>query len=64
MKRYQVRTKEFEKRKWRVVESFDTMKDAERYAIRAERDSRKHFCTMYDSWDVKDTVAKDRIIIA
>ena len=64
MKRYQVRTKEFEKRNWKVVESFDTMREAERYAIRLERECRKYFDKMYDSWDVKDAVTKDRILIA
>lgn len=64
MKRYQVRTKEFEKRNWKVVESFDTMKEAKRYAIQAEMKCRKHFNTMYDSWEVKDTETKERITIA
>lgn len=64
MKRYQVRTKEFEKRNWKVVESFDTMKEAERYAIQAERKCRKHLDTMYDSWEVKDTETKERVTIA
>lgn len=30
MKRYQVRTKEYEKKNWKIVESFDTMKEATR----------------------------------
>lgn len=64
MKRYQVRTKEYEKKNWKVVDSFDTMKEAKRFAIRAEMECRKHFCTMYDSWEVKDTETKERFTIA
>lgn len=64
MSRYQVRTKEFEKRNWKIIESFGTMREAERFAIRAERKCRKDFDKMFDKWDVKDTVTKDRIIIA
>ena len=63
MKRYQVRTKEYEKKNWKVVESFDTMKDAMRFAVRTERSLRSTE-RQYDSWDIKDSVTKERFIIA
>ena len=63
MKRYQVRTKEYEKKNWKVVESFDTMKDAMRFAVRTERSIRST-ARQYDSWDIKDIVTKERFIIA
>jgi hypothetical protein len=63
IKRYQVRTKEYEKKNWKVVDSFDTMKEATRCAIQMEYSMRKteH---MFDSWEVKDSVTKERLIIA
>ena len=64
MKRYQVRTKEFEKRNWKVVEEFDWIKDAKRFAIRAEYAQRNNPDKMYDSWEVKDAVTKERFTIA
>lgn len=63
MKRYQVRTKEYEKKNWKIVESFDTMKEATRFAIRTEMSLRRTD-RQYDSWDIKDSVAKERFIIA
>lgn len=63
MKRYQVRTKEYEKKNWKVVESFDTMKEAKKFAIRTEMSLRRTE-RMFDSWDIKDTVTKERFIIA
>ena len=63
MKRYQVRTKEYEKKNWKVVESFDTMKEAMRFAVRTEMSLRSTE-RQYDSWDIKDSVTKERIIIA
>ena len=63
MKRYQVRTKEYEKKNWKVVESFDTMKEAVKFAIRTEMSLRRTD-RMFDSWDIKDTVTKERFIIA
>lgn len=63
MKRYQVRTKEYEKKNWKIVESFDTMKEATRFAIRTEMSLRRTD-RQYDSWDIKDSVTKERFIIA
>jgi hypothetical protein len=64
MKRYQVRTKEFEKRNWKVVETFDWIKDAKSYAMKAEYAQRRNPDRMYDSWEVKDTVTGERFTIA
>ena len=63
MKRYQVRTKEYEGKKWKVIESFDTMKDAIIFAVRTERSLRSTE-RKYDSLDIKDSVKKERFIIA
>lgn len=63
MKRYQVRTKEYEKKNWKIVTSFDTMKEAKRFVIRTEMSLRKTD-RQYDSWDIKDSVTKERFIIA
>lgn len=62
MKRYQVRTKEYEKKNWKIVESFDTMKEAKRFAIKTEMSLRKTD-RQYDSWEIKDSVTKERFII-
>lgn len=63
MKRYQVRTKEYEKKNWKIVDSFDTMKEAKRFAIRTEMSLRRTD-RQFDSWDIKDSVTKERFIIA
>ncbi len=63
MKRYQVRTKKFEKKNWKVVDSFETMKDAIRFAILSEY-AQRNTDDEYDKWDVKDTITRDRFIVA
>lgn len=63
MKRYQVRTKEWEKKNWKVVAEFDTYREASRFAIRTEYSLRRTN-RQFDSWDIKDTVTKERTIIA
>ena len=60
---YQVRTKEYEKKHWKVVETFDTFRDAEKYAIHTEMSLRRtEKC--FDSWDIKNTETGERFIIA
>ena len=60
---YQVRTKEYEKRHWKVIKTFDTFRDAEKYAIRTEMSLRKtEKC--FDAWDIKNTETGERFIIA
>ena len=63
MKRYQVRTKKFERKSWKVVESFDTRKEAMRFACRMEY-AQRHTADEFDAWEVKDTVTGDRFTIA
>ena len=63
MKRYQVRTKEYEKKNWKVIKSFETFEEAEKYAIKTEI-SFRNTERRYDSWDIKDTVTKERTLIA
>ena len=63
MKQYQVRTKKFEKKNWKVVNSFDTMKDALRFAIRSEH-AQRHTDDEYDKWEIKDTMTGERFIVA
>lgn len=63
MKRYQVRTKEYEKKNWKIVDSFDTMKEAKKFTIRTEMSLRRTD-RQFDSWDIKDSVTKERFIIA
>lgn len=60
---YQVRTKEYEKRRWKVVETFDTFKAAHQYAIRTEISLRKSE-RCFDAWDIKNTETGERFIIA
>lgn len=60
---YQVRTKEYEKKRWKVIKTFDTFRDAEKYAIRTEMSLRKtEKC--FDAWDIKNTETGERFIIA
>lgn len=61
--RYQVRTKKFERKNWKVVESFPTMKEAKRFACRAEY-AQRGTDNEFDNWEVRDTVTGERIIIA
>ena len=63
MKRFQVRTKKYEAKNWKVVESFDTMKEAKRFACRSEY-AQRHTENQFDSWEIKDSVTKERICIA
>lgn len=60
---YQVRTKEWEKRHWKVVKTFDTFAAACQYAIRTEMSLRRtEQC--FDAWDIKNTETGERFIIA
>ena len=60
---YQVRTKEWEKRHWKVIKTFDTFAAAQRYAIRTEMSLRRtEKC--FDAWDIKNTETGERFIIA
>ena len=60
---YQVRTKEWEKKHWKVVKTFDTFKAAHLYAIRTEMSLRRtEKC--FDAWDIKNTETGERFIIA
>jgi hypothetical protein len=63
MKKFQVRTKEWEKRNWKVIAEFDTFKEAQRFAIRSEYAQRKTD-KMFDAWDIKNIETKERFIIA
>lgn len=63
MKRYQARTKKFEKKNWKEVDSFETMKDAIRFAIHCEY-AQRHTEDEFDKWEVKDTLTGDRFSIA
>lgn len=60
---YQVRTKAWEKRNWKVVETFGTFRDAHKFAIKTEYALRKTD-RQFDSWDIKNTETKERFIIA
>ena len=61
---YTVRIKEYEKRNWKVVATFDTMKEAKKYAIKLDYSFRKSIDTMYNSIDIKNTETKERFMIA
>lgn len=63
MKKFAVRTKEWEKKNWKVVAEFDTFRDAHTFAIRTETSLRKTD-RQFDSWDVKNMETKERFIIA
>lgn len=63
MKRYQVRTKKFERKSWKVVDSFDTMKEALQFAIRSEY-AQRHTENEFDKWEVKDTLTGNRFSVA
>ena len=60
---YQVRTKEYEKKRWKVIQTFDTFAAALRYAIRTEMSMRRTEKYL-DSWDIKNTETGERFIIA
>ena len=60
---YQVRTKEYEKKRWKVIQTFDTFAAALRYAIHTEMSMRRTEKYL-DSWDIKDTETGERFIIA
>lgn len=62
--RYEVRTKKYEKKNWKVVARFDDRKEALRFAIQSEMKARRNFETMFDGWDLKDTETKERFIVA
>lgn len=64
VKRYAVRTREYEKKNWKVVASFDTEREATRFCIRSEYACRRNFDKMYDHWDVKDMETGERTIYA
>lgn len=61
--KYEVRTKEYEKRNWKVVKAFDTFKEAHKFAIQTEMKMRRTEHE-FDSWDIKNTETKERFIIA
>ena len=50
---YQVRVRKFEKRNWKVVENFQNLRDAKKFAIRLDMRNRKSIDTMYDHIDIK-----------
>ena len=50
---YQVRVKKYETRSWKVVEEFNTLREAKRFAIRLDMQHRKSIDTMYDSIEVR-----------
>ena len=45
------------------MDSFDTMKEAIRFAIRSEY-AQRYTDDEFDKWDVKDTLTGDRVIVA
>ena len=60
--KYEVRTKEYEKKNWKVVARFDTFKEAHKFAIQTEMKLRRtEHC--FDSSFV-ETETKERFIIA
>lgn len=61
--KYQVRTKAWEKKNWKVVATFDTFKEAHKFAIKAEYDCRRTE-KQFDSWDIKNIETKERFIVA
>ena len=57
---FTVRVKEWEKRNWKVVATFDTFKEAHKYAVALDFKWRKSIDTMYNSIDIKNTETKER----
>jgi hypothetical protein len=61
---FQVRTKEWEKKNWKVVATFETWKEAHTFAIKEEYKNRRNPEKMFDYWDIKNTETKERMYIA
>ena len=63
MMKFQVRTKKYESKAWKVVAEFNDYKEAMRYACRAEF-AQRHTANEFDSWEVKNTITKERTTVA
>ena len=61
---YQVRTKKYEGRNWKVVATFFTEREATKFVVQAEMAARRNFETMFDHWDVKNTFTGERRVYA